>query len=125
MTICLNLSLSNPNNRATFYYENVGTSLYYKGEELGFVMVPSGAIRPKSTVRISMFLGPMGPSSSSMLKDIEFEEAVDRLVTFTSDISIVGDITYFGSFSHHVSISSHCVLNLSQDGVVTYTCNQL
>jgi hypothetical protein len=124
-TICLNISISNPNSRATFYYDNVGSSLRYNGQELGLVMVPGGGIRPKATLRISVFLTPTGPSLPPSIGEAMDHHHHHHLLTLDCLVSVAGDLTYLGSFSHHVAIATHCILTLSREGVVAYTCNQL
>lgn len=126
LTLCLNMSLQNPNT-AAFLYANVGASMYYQGKQLGFVLVPGGAVRAKSTLTFAVFLSTIEPSSFLAMEpgggDGD-DAAMSHMLTVTTDVAIAGDVTVLGSFSHHTSVSSNCIVSISTiaQQVVAFNC---
>lgn len=119
----LQIAVYNPNH-AAFYIEAGSTAcVYYHGYQAGFTSISPSFIPSQSS---STFSVTLVAQASSPLQGIDYlnSDVASGTLPVTTSVTIMGEVTTLGTFSHHSDVVSKCNVYISVNyrAIQSYNC---
>lgn len=122
-TISVYLTVKNPNRGAFNYYDS-NLDLNYRGDQIGFMVLPAGKVMPQSsrfmavTLSVQPFLAAAAVGSARNPDTVGF-------LPINTKLKMAGRVRVLHFFTHHAQASADCEIRIeSDDGSVrSFHCN--
>lgn len=126
-TISVYLTVKNP-NRGTFNYYDSNLDLNYRGDQIGFMVLPAGRVMAQSsrfmavTLSVQPFLVATAVGSARNPDTVGVGVGV---LPINTKLKMAGRVRVLHFFTHHVQASADCEIRIeSDDGSVrSFHCN--